>query len=174
MNYFIMTQDERIAQAVVPTGVFDVLRPEWLTPDYQEELEEAILQFDLKPKRENVYLDFLDRPIPLYSDRLKELIHKFAPRLFAKSVVLADQERVRQDVYWLFVLPRVACLSEQSEFHPNGALKRLVIEGANVKRHTIFQVEGIREPHIIIDLRLAEAMLRRDFFGIRLKKVEHV
>ncbi|RNB50056.1 serine protease [Brevibacillus gelatini] len=174
MNYFIMTQDERIAEAVVPTGVFDAMRPEWLTPDYQEELEEAILQFDIKPKSENVYLDFLDRPIPLYSDRLKTLIHKFAPKLFAKSVVLADQERTRQDAYWLLILPRIACLSEQSEFYQNGSLKRLVIDEEKVRRHPIFQVEGILEPHIIIDLRLAEALLRRDFIGIRLKKVEQV
>ncbi|MGF9820974.1 serine protease [Brevibacillus agri] len=174
MNYFIMTQDERIAQAVVPTGVFDVIRQEWLTPDYREELEAAIIQFDIQRKSENIYLDFLDRPIPLYSDRLKTIIHKFAPKLFAKSVVLADRERIRQDLYWLLVLPRIACLSERSEFHQNGSLKRLVLDEAKIARHTIFQVEGILEPHIIIDLRLAEALLRRDFFGIRLKKVERV
>ncbi|MCM3142689.1 DUF1629 domain-containing protein [Brevibacillus sp. MER 51] len=172
MNYFILSQDERIASAVEPTGVFDVIRQEWLTPDYQDELDEAVIQFDIKQKKENDYLDFLDRPIPLYSNRLKTIIHKFAPKLFVKSVVLVDRERIKQDLYWLMILPRVNCLSEQSEFHRDGSLKRLVLDPEKIGRHTIFQIEGIREPYIIIDLRLAEALLRRDFFGIRLKKAE--
>ncbi|MFA4135592.1 MULTISPECIES: hypothetical protein [unclassified Brevibacillus] len=66
----------------------------WLTPDYQEELDEATIQY--QTKKENDYLDFLDRPILLYSDRLKTIIHEFAPKLFIKSVVLVDRERIKQ------------------------------------------------------------------------------
>lgn len=171
MNYFILSQDVRIESAVEPAGVFDVIRQEWLTPNHAGELDELSIQFDIKQKCENDYLDFLDRPIPLYSNRLKTLIDKFAPNLSVKSVVLFDRERIKQDLYWLIILPRVNCLSEQSEFHEDGSLKRLVLDRKKIGRHTIFQIEGIRESVIVIDLRLAEALLRRDFFGIRLKKV---
>ncbi|MGG1392164.1 serine protease, partial [Brevibacillus brevis] len=76
-------------------------------PALSGRLDEAVIQFDIKQKKENDYLDFLDRPIPLYSNRLKTIIHKFAPKLFVKSVVLVDMERIKQDLYWLMILPRM-------------------------------------------------------------------
>ncbi|MED0679991.1 serine protease [Aneurinibacillus thermoaerophilus] len=172
MNYFIIFQDERVFDAVEPVGISRVLRKEMLTEEHIDDIEELHLQFPIKEKTKNEYVDFIQKPIPLLSDKLKQIIEKYAPGLYVKPVVLVDRKRMRQALYWMMIPPCIDCLSERSEFHKDGTIKRLVIDETRAAFTPLFQIEGIMEKYIVINLAVAESLLRRDFTGIRLAKVE--
>lgn len=172
MNYFILSQDERISNAVEPIGISKVIKKELLTAERMEELEAIDRQFPVLDKRENDYIDFIEKPIPLLSDSVKQLVGKYEPRLPFKSVVLMNLPKLSQVLYWLIIPPKVACLSAQTEFHLDGTLKKLVIDEALAAPYTIFKIDGIKEDYVIVNIELAESILRRAFRGIRLLKVQ--
>lgn len=172
MNYFILSQDERISNAVEPVGLSKIIKKELLTVERMEELEELDRQFPVLDKSENDYIDFIEKPIALLADPVKQLVEKYEPHLPFKPVVLVDMPKLKQTLYWLSIPPKVACLSAQTEFHLDGTLKKLVIDETLAAPYTFFQIEGIKEDYIIVNIELAESILRRSFRGIRLRKVQ--
>ena len=174
MNYFILTQDERIPDAVEPIGISQVIKKELLTMEHLAELEELDRQFPVLEKGTNDYIDFIEKPIPLLSNPLKQLIEKYVPKMPVKSIVLMDQKKMSQVLYWLMIPPTVACLSAQTEFHLDGTVKKLVIEENLAAPYSIFKIAGLREDHIVVNIALAESVLRRTFRGIRLRKIQTV
>jgi hypothetical protein len=172
MNYFIISQDERIHNAIEPIGVSQVITRELLEEEQLRNMDKLILEFSVKEKTTTEYVDFIQRPIPLLSDNCKQIMEKYAPKMYFKSVVLVDRKKMRQDTYWLIAPPRISCLSSESEFHKNNTLKRLVIHEEKAAPYKIFRIDGILEDYIIISLDVAESLLRRGFTGIRLKKIE--
>ncbi|WBF54501.1 serine protease [Lysinibacillus sp. JK80] len=172
MNYFILSQDERITNAVKPVGIAQVIKKEVLTIERMEELEELERQFPVLEKGEVVYIDLIEKPIMLISDAVKQLVEKYVPNMPFKAVVLTDMPKLMQTLYWLVIPPRVRCLSAQTEFHLDGTLKKLVIDEQLAAPYSFFQIEGIKEQFIVVNIELAESILRRDFRGIRLQKIQ--
>lgn len=172
MNYFILSQDERITNAVKPVGIAQVIKKELLTIERMEELEELERQFPVLEKGEMVYTDLIEKPIMLISDAVKQLVEKYVPNMPFKAVVLTDMPKLMQTLYWLVIPPRVRCLSAQTEFHLDGTLKKLVIDEQLGAPYSFFQIEGIKEQFIVVNIELAESILRRDFRGIRLQKIQ--
>lgn len=172
MNYYILSQDDRISNVVEPIGISKVIKGEYLTEERMDELEELDRQFPILDKSTNDYIDFIEKPIALLSDPIKKLVEKYEPQLPFKSVVLMDMPKLSQVLYWLIIPPKLACLSAQTEFHRDGTLKKLVIDEALAAPYTIFKIEGIREDYLIINIELAESLLRRAFRGVRLVKVQ--
>ncbi|GIO29008.1 MULTISPECIES: serine protease [Paenibacillus] len=165
-RFFRLVADERIANRAEPntpgtvSGFDDEAGP-----------EEEPLVFPILERNVVEYVDYIDRPMPLLSDRVKRLVELYMPELRWRSVILTDMRRVRQEVYWMTSLPRLRCLSADSEFYRDGGLKRLVLEGKRNFR-PLFEVDGIRERVWIVNLALAESLLRRDVYGIHFAEVE--
>ncbi|MNP23116.1 hypothetical protein D3C76_1158140 [compost metagenome] len=172
IDYFRLSIDPRVPDPVQPAGLSSLVKPEMLTNSRAYELRELELQFPIKGVTEPTYPDYLERPLPLLSDRLKQLIEMYCPRMTYEPIGLLDIERKRHETYWLMIPPRSACLSTQSQFHLDGSLRELVIDGNKVGGQMLFQIDGIRETEIIIHLAVAESLLRRDFQGIKLTRVK--
>ncbi len=171
MEYFILSQDKRITNAVKPIGVSKLVEKTGFTTRNWGALDDLPAQVNIAQQDYQEYVDLIADPLPLVSDKLKQLYQKFDPQIFFKPVVLADQKLMQQALYWLIVPPTCDCLSDQSEFYKNMTLKRLVINHQKADGKWIFKVTGIMEPFIIINLGVAESMLREDFKGIQLKPV---
>ncbi|WP_374019770.1 serine protease [Paenibacillus thiaminolyticus] len=174
MSYFILSQDDRIPDAIEPVGIRKAIPKDILDEARIGELKEMSLQFPVPDREQIEYVDFIERPIPLLSDKLKQLIEKFLPRQFYHPVGLVDFTRMRQEVYWIALPQRMDCLSDLSEYHPNGTLKRPVIRVDMARNAPFFQIDGIYETILVVNLFLAESLLRRDFHGLRLTKVDKV
>lgn len=168
MEYFIICQDKRVLNSVEPIGVSKAIDK---NIDTKAE-DEMPVQFYIKEKKENEYVDYIDGQAPLISDKLKYIFEKFQEDIFLKPAVLADIKRMKQDLYWIMIPQAVECLSPKAEFNKNGTLKKLVIDETKIGFTKIFKVDGILENLIIISLDLAESILRRDFIGIKLERVE--
>lgn len=174
MNYFIVAQDQRLPNAVEPAGIARAIKKEWLTVEGMEELETIDRQFPIVEKRQSDYVDFIERPVALLSDKLKQLIERYEPRCSFKPVILAEIAKGKQTPYWLAIPPKVSCLAPETSFQQDGTLKNLVIDEALAAPYPFFQVEGIHETFLVINIELAESILRRGFRGITLQRVDTI
>jgi hypothetical protein len=172
MEYFILGQDKRITNAVKPIGVSELVAKTGFTTRNWGALDDLPTQVNIAQKDYQEYVDFIANPLPLISDKLKQLFQKFDPDIFFKPVLLADQKQIRQNLYWLMVPQNCDCLSSDSEFHKNLTIKRLIIDSKKASGKWIFKIAGIMEAYIFVNLGVAESMLRRDFKGIEFKNVE--
>ena len=96
----------------------------------------------------------------------------YEKNIFFKPVVLADKKRIKQDLYWLVVPEKRKCLSSETEFKKDGMIKRIVIDEKKVLESIVFLIDYIKENFIIVNLDVAESILRRGLIGIKFKKIE--
>lgn len=166
VDYFIITQDNRIMDRFelvnISKSMFAGLSSEGEEP----------MQFFIKENSRKDYVDFTDRPVILVSDRFKEVLEIYCEQTVYFPVVLFEIKRDVQKLYWYLKPPKVDCLSEQTEFHKNGTLKRLVIKPDLAAGHRVFQIDRILENYMVIDLMVLESLLRRGYIGFRPELIE--
>lgn len=171
MRYFQIVQDERITNAVEPQGMNEIPK-ELLTRDRLHELEDWLLQFEVRDQPGGgTFLDYLQRPVPLWSDQLKHHLETCLKKIKAQPVILTDLKRLKQEPYWIVLPPVIHCASPASVYRKDGTLQRLVIQDERVN-YPMFKVGGIREDMTIVNLAIAESMLRRGFTGIKYVRVD--
>jgi len=175
-SWFRITQDQRIADAIEPLHVKERIKPEWMQGELLHELEQATLQFTIRPSRSPVAVDLIEQPYPLWSDDLKHVMEAFAPRLLFRVAGLMDLERQKLYPYWFMVPPRIAALAGGSEFDRSGRLRGLQVDGDRLNRTPwpVVQLtdQRLQETVLLVNLALAEAILRREFIGLKLERVE--
>lgn len=122
--------------------------------------------------RGGVHVDYMEHPIPLVSDRLLEVLTLYQPRLKRRAAVLTDRERMTQETYWAIHPPELAnVLSPHTKRRIDGSLEQIVLRREMVEV-PLFQLVDLRETVMIVNLALAESILRRDITGVRLVKLE--
>ncbi|MCP1308915.1 imm11 family protein [Paenibacillus tyrfis] len=161
MYYFRLQQDKRF---------IDGLRLEQVSRDM--EIKERNIVFVKEDGDKPVYLDFIDHPRRLVSDRLKALLEKYDDRLRFQSAIVTGRSTQRQDIYWFMEPGELDCLSGKTQVDAGGTCRRLVLEAPNVRRERIFRVAGLQEDVLIVRLDIAESLLRRAFTGLQLTPVE--
>lgn len=165
MDYFLISQDKRIANLVEPVGLGKALREnpgrDVLTP----------IQLQITVHDNTEYVDFIERPAPLVSDRLKELWQAYEKRVAFTPVLLADARQGVQQVYWSLTPPKLQCLANHTEFNCNASLDNLVLNPTTVAGFRIFQIDQLVENFLIINLMVLESMLRRNFTGFKFAKI---
>ncbi|MBG9564400.1 hypothetical protein P9302_26635 [Brevibacillus agri] len=162
-DYYLLTEDRRISRKVQPSGLSLEGGMEALLP---------ITVLEVQAEGVLAYPDWLERPIVMLSDRMKSITAKYNLGIRWKRVDLIDRQQNDRNVYWLMQVPAVDVLAKSSEFHQNGALKRMVLDYEKAKKHHFFSVQGILEPYIVVSLDAAESFLRRGLTGFVLQKVE--
>ncbi|MCP1311458.1 hypothetical protein [Paenibacillus tyrfis] len=171
MEYYIVSQDERIVDYEEPAGIAKTVDQRMLrNEESRAQLEHTILQFYTQGKGE--YIDFIERPVPLLSDPLKTVFDRYQPHIYYKLVVLADIKQMKQTLYWIAMPDTLACLSEESEWHKNGSLKTPVLDPRKVGHYKIFKISDSMADFIVVDLDVAESILRYNPTGIRLKTID--
>lgn len=170
MEYFQLELDPRIHDAMRPVGLGKVLTPERLSGSRQDELKEMRLQFEIEEQGSLTFTDFIGYPVPLLSDALKRLIKVYDPSVPAFQIGLIDTKRQKQELYWLLLPPKVRCLSGDSRYSADGRLQEAVLDQGMLDGSPLIRVEGAPDNWMYVHLGLAESMLRRDFYGIKLNR----
>lgn len=172
MDFYVISRDLQVYDSVEPIGINKVFDVESIRRGKIEDLDDLPVQFYIKHKTENEYVDFIERPVPLISEKLKQVFEMYQKNIYFKPVVLADVKKMKQSLYWLFVPDATECLSPRSEFKMDGALKKLVIDEKKANLHRVFRVAGVLEDIVIVNQDVAESTLRRDFYGIKFTRVD--
>ncbi|MDP4180319.1 MAG: serine protease [Bacillota bacterium] len=172
MEYYIISQDDRIIDYAEPTGLSKVISRDAVRNGDIDTLNDEPVQVFIKEKAENEYIDFIEKPIPLITDKIKQVFDMYEKDIFYKPIMLADSKRMKVALYHLIVPQKLNCLSQKSEFYPDGTLKKLVLDKGKIESTKVFSVKGIKEDYLIIELDVVESILRRNSTGIKLKKAE--
>lgn len=172
MDYFLLRQDDRYKKTPTIIDLHKKLDKRKINIKSAHELEDTIV-FYIKPDKDNCFLDVLDSQLYLVSDRLKKLIAKYQPDIEFKTIALIDIENKKQKNYYLPIFEEIEALSEKSEYNiDKSVIKKLVLDSNRVKTKRIFKIKEGQKTLIVARLDFAESILRRDFDGIYLKKIQ--
>ncbi|WP_340013882.1 hypothetical protein [Paenibacillus sp. FSL K6-1318] len=172
MRYFRLMQDTRWTNRVETEAVGEVQRREWNASFQEGSSNHTAINLSIKSRPNVDYTDYLERPVPLVSDRMLEVFTLYHPGLTRRAAVLTDKARMSQETYWAIYPTAMDVLSPQTERHMDGSLKQIVLDRGKAELLPLFQLKEPRESVIIVNLALAESLLRRDFSGIQLVRLE--
>ena len=89
-----------------------------------------------------------------------------------RTIVITSKESEMLKVYHHLLLERLDMFSEQTEFYPNGSIKRLVLDAKKIGEHKVFMLNDKRFTNPYVSLEVVESLLRRGVVGIIWKEVE--
>ncbi|MFB5674186.1 hypothetical protein ACE3NQ_01170 [Paenibacillus terreus] len=165
-DYYELVGDNRIAYNMRPAS-FGILKTEF-------KLMPPVQVLDVNAEANAEYTDWVTflAAYPLLSDPMKRILELYNPRARFKQMYLVDRSYGRQELYWVPQIPAQDVLSPETEFHAHDqTLKHLVLDRKKIKGHHFFQPEGLRETCLVVSLRAAESLLRRNLSGFNLQKV---
>jgi hypothetical protein len=171
MDYYLLSQDTRIEDYAEPIGLSKIFSPKSM--NHRERflaLKEEVLQFYSRGTDE--YLDYIERPVLLVSDRLKETLECCEKRILYKLVILTDLQQFKQTKYWLMAPEAISCLAPETEWHKNGTVKKLVLDLSLIGRYKVFQIADAVEHYLVVDADVAEYVLRLHPRGMRFTRIE--
>lgn len=118
------------------------------------------------------YLDVLDTQIFLVSKELRRILEKYNKNTIFKRFVLIDFENKIQNTYYLPIFEEIEALSEKSEFNLNKTIvKKIVLDEKKIKNKKLYKIKESDKTLIVVRLDAAESLLRRDFKGIYLERL---
>jgi hypothetical protein len=172
MEYFLLQQDKRYINTPHLRDIFNKINKKSINLDKCNQIE-AELTFQVDSNKDMNYLDLLGGQLFIVSSALMSLVAKYEPGMIFKTISLIDFENGRKETYWLPILADVACLAPQSELTIDKSfLKKIVLQEVAIPDLSIFRIAGVATPYIIVRLDLAESILRREFQGIKLTRLE--
>ncbi|WP_432665083.1 hypothetical protein R9X47_02315 [Wukongibacter baidiensis] len=187
MDYFLLRQDERYVNTPIIKNMVEKIDRKYLREENLYKIEDLNIFRIMGSDYETDYLDILDTQIYLYSDRLMELIRKFDEKVTTKRITLIDIKRKIQRNYHLPILEEISAFSKDTEIYSfkekhrleymeealeRNQIKKLILDADKIKDKQIFKIKEIAGTAVVVDLHVAEALLRRDFKGIKLERID--
>ncbi|MBW6410332.1 hypothetical protein [Clostridium weizhouense] len=172
MEYFLLKQDEEYTNAPVLMDVFNKLDIRNINLLKAHKIDDIVI-FNVKCNDETEFLDILDRNLFLISEGMKKIIKKYNPRILFKTIPLIDLSHERQENYYMPIFEEVECLSEKAELNLNKTVvKKIILDKEKIKGKKIFKIKESEKTLVVIRLDVAESLLRREFKGMCLKRLE--
>lgn len=116
--------------------------------------------------------DFIQSPVSMVSDMVKKVLDMYEDGMIFKTVTIAGKEQEVLKVYHHLLPEKLDMLSGQSEFYPNGSVKRLVLDAQKIGEHKVFLLDDRRFRNPFVSLEVVESLLRRRAAGIIWREVE--
>ncbi|MCI9601523.1 MAG: hypothetical protein HFI17_13625 [Lachnospiraceae bacterium] len=171
MRFFTMEQDKMLPD-MIELRDFDIRGPRHVFQKKDAGMIHASTTLYLSEKSGETAPDFIQSPVPLVSDMVKKVLDAYEDDMIFRSVSLVDKERGKILLYHLLLLEEQDMLSEQTEYYPNGTIKRPVLDPGKIKEHKIFAQDGKRFRNPFVSLEIVESLLRRKPAGIIFREVE--
>lgn len=172
MDYFLLKQDERYSYTPSILDWFNKINIKNLNLINADKIKDVVILY-VKSDKNNNYLDVLDNQLFLVSEPMKKILEKYDPNIIFKMICLIDYKNSKQSIYYLPIFEEIEALSEDAEMNLNKTVvKKLVLNEEKIKNKKIFKLKESSESMVVIRLDVAESLLRRDFDGISLEKVE--
>lgn len=172
MEYFLITQDQEYNNPPIINGLFNIMNGKHKQHSDYNRLDSNTL-LTLKKQFVVEYSDWIDRQILLISEKTKKVIEFYMPYMQFKNIVLHDNEKMNNKLYYIPSLKSINCLSEDSTWNfDKSGLKNIILEHSKVPNIPIFQIADVRDRYIICRLDLVESLLRRNVEGIKFSKIE--
>lgn len=172
MDYFLLKQDKRYTNTPKLMDVFNKIDIRNINLLNAHKIEDMII-FNIKCNEETEFLDILDTQLFLISEDMKKIIEKYNVDIIFKIIPLIDLSHERQENYYLPIIEELNCLSEKSEFNLyKTEIKKIILNSEKIKWKKIFKIKESSKTLIVVRLDVAESLLRREYKGIYLERLE--
>lgn len=171
MRYFFIKQDITLSKSIQYRD-FDITGGSQLFLQSDSERLNDVTVLYLAGSGREVKSDFLQRPVTMFSGRLKDILNAYEPSLIFKEVILIHKENSIQFHYNHVLIQQLDAVSAATEYYPNQMPKKLVLDSKKIGNHPIFLLEGHHKKDPVISLPLVESLLRRKVTGICFEEVE--
>ncbi|MBU3218122.1 hypothetical protein LL033_22100 [Clostridium estertheticum] len=172
MDYFLLKQDERYTNTPRLIDVFKKINMKNLNLLNAHKIEDMII-FNVNADDNCEFLDVLDSQLFLISNELKKIIEKYNSDILFISLPLIDGLHDRQENYSLPIFEEIEALSDKTELGlDKRIIKNIIISKEKIQGKKIFRIKESTKPLIVVRLDVAESLLRRDFKGIKLERLQ--
>ena len=172
MDYFLLKQDEEYTNTPVLMEVFKGIDVRNINLLNAHKIDD-ILIFNVKCNENTEFLDILDRNLFLISEKMKKIIEKYDPGILLKTIPLIDLHQKKQENYYMPIFEEIKCLSEKAELNLNKTVvKKIILDKEKIKGKKIFKIKESEKTLVVVRLDVAESLLRREFKGMCLKRLE--
>lgn len=171
MRFFTMEQDKML-QDMIELREFDIRGPRHIFQKKDGAILNPSTTLYLAEKSGEALPDFIQSPIPLVSDMVKKVLDVYEDDMVFRSVSLVDKKREAIFLYHTLLPEEHEMLSDQTEYYPNGSVKRLVLDRKKIGEHKVFWLDTKRFRNPFVSLEVVESILRRNPIGILFEEVE--
>ena len=117
-----------------------------------------------------IELPFIDKPCFIVSDEIKKIFSSYQEGGQFRTVMFSGKDGY--SVLYHFYQPvLIDCLSDVTVFYSKKTVKELVLDGSKIGANKVFQVAGLSEKYLIVDLEILEIMLCNGIYPIVFQKV---
>ena len=172
MDYFLLKQDKRYSYIPSIVDWFNNINIKNLNLINADKIKDVTILY-VKSDKNNNYLDILDNQLFLVSEDMKKILEKYNTNIIFKMIVLTDFKNSIQNVYYLPIFEEIEALSEDAEMNLNKTVvKKIILNEEKIRNKKVFKLKESSKTMVVVRLDVAESLLRRDFNGIILEKVE--
>lgn len=171
MRYFFISQDTTLPKTIKFRD-FDITGGRMIFTKTESAHMKDSAEFYLGGTGREARPDFIQSPVAIFSNRLRDIINAYEEGLIFKEVSLIHQENSLLYGYVQILMEHLDALSEKTEFYSNGMPKRIILGKQKIGSHQIFRLDGPYRKDPIISMPLAESFLRRDIMGVKMEEVE--
>lgn len=172
MDYFLLKQDERYTNTPRLVDLFNKIDVRNINLLKAHKIDDIIV-FKVKVDEKSEFLDIMDNQLFLISKPMKGIIEKYDRDILFKTLALIDQLHKRQENYYLPIVEELEALSDAAELNLNKTVvKKLILNKEKIQGRKIFKIKESSKTLIVVRLDVAESLLRRNFKGIKLERVE--
>lgn len=163
MKYYILRQDHRIS----------------VYPKIQQSVAQRVWEGTSAMYCETVYqsqfgycaLPLMTRPCFIISSELKRIFEFY--QIGSKSRLVAINKPDGGVLFYYFYQPPILdCVSENTQYHPDGTVKQLKLSGNKIGPHKVFQPAWLLENYLIVDMEILELMLAESIYPFLFEELE--
>lgn len=172
MDYFVLRQDKRCTYVPKILDWFSNINKKHLNLVDADKVKNEIILY-VNSDKNNTYFDILDNQLFLVCEEMKKILEKYNPNIIFKMIVLTDFNNSKQVIYYQPIFEEIEALSEEAEMNlDKTVVTKLIVNEEKIKNKKVFKLKESSKTMVIIRLDVAESILRRDFNGVELEKVE--
>lgn len=167
MEYFYIYQDKRYIKAPYIENFYSSYSPNLFCPEQSDRIKDKNVVYS-KPSDASEFIDFLSGPILLISEQMKRVLDAYDDITY-KMFFILDLSSDQGEIYHAPLLPKVNCLrAEKEESKTRLILNEIKMEGRSIVKPDKDQFRG----GLVIDMMVAESLLRRGIKGIHYQRLE--
>jgi len=127
---------------------------------------------EMNMPQEGFFPDIICSPCTLMSKRCVNAAVMYQPDILFKGVKLWDKKGGINATYFLTILDKLDCMSEQTQFNSVGnRVTKLILEQDKIGSKAVFEIKGFDRKCIAGRIDFVESILRRGAEGITLEEI---
>lgn len=126
----------------------------------------------VKPSPYTFFAEYMELPMPLISEKTRDILKEFEDSFICKEIILYDRENQRNALYSIPFFKRIDCVSEQSICNPNrSVIRELVLKKELIQGIPFFYLENMDHLFLVMRLDVIERLLYAGVSGFTLSPV---